>query len=505
MKTFNESLEFGKKLIAENLTESLSFFKSLNKSFPNNEEILFELGKICYILKDYNNAKVYFESIEKEKRTYHLYLLLAKTYKSLNNNYPSLKILLYLYKKYNKEAEIEKEIINLFLNIKKEDLAIKFLLKNNKSNKDLEIIISNYVNYIINKVANNEFGLVKNYIFKLISLFEKYTDKNEYLKIKNILLNEYEIGNKKIVLQSKPRILTVVLTNKCNLKCRMCDVYKKDYVIKDSIIQQIINLLPYLETVGWLGGEVFLYKDFINLLDIASKYNIKQSITTNGLLLTEQIIKKLCTYNLDLTISIDSIKKDIYENIRQGAKFETLLQNLELLKKYKKPNINLYINIVISKWNQDDNFYEFIDFAKKYNVSKLTYNVDYNEEENDLLLSKFNKFRDKILEAGLKDNIDIVITVPKFTSKEANKNSQSTKDKDFCLRPWKSFVIDIDGRIRSDCYCKFIYKITEKDNILSIWNGKEMIASRKNLLQYGKKNCVISCKNNDLNFQRFQI
>jgi len=45
-----------------------------------------------------------------------------------------------------------------------------------------------------------------------------YKDKRLY----NILLNEYEIATGAIILQSKPRVLKVTLTNNCNLKCIMC-------------------------------------------------------------------------------------------------------------------------------------------------------------------------------------------------------------------------------------------------------------------------------------------
>ena len=94
-----------------------------------------------------------------------------------------------------------------------------------------------------------------------MNIFKKNTEKNEYLREKNILLNEYEIGTNQIILKSKPRNLTVTLTNKCNLKCRMCYVWNHKYEINNKVIKNIISLFPYIETIVWIGGEVFLYKN----------------------------------------------------------------------------------------------------------------------------------------------------------------------------------------------------------------------------------------------------
>lgn len=503
---FDKQIELGKKLITDNIDEALVLFEKLKANFSNNKEVLFELGKIYYIKQNYIQAKKNLELIKKQDNNYHLNLLLSKIYKSLNQNFSTLKILINLYKK-SKNEEPEKEIVNLFLIKKQDSLAIKFLLKNNKKNIVLNNIIKFKLNDISKKVANNNFDKVEKEIKKLMNIFEKNTKKNEYLREKNILLNEYEIGRKQVVLKSKPRNLTVALTNKCNLKCRMCYVWKHNYKINDKVIKNIISLFPYIETIVWIGGEIFLYKNIDNLLDLANKYNMKQSISTNGLLLTEAIIKKFVSYNLDLTISIDSINKITYENIRIGAKFEDLLNNLKLIKKYSiNSKLNLAINVVLSKWNINENFYNFISFAKEYNVSKITYNIDTAEENNNIITDNFNtKYRKKILDAADKENIKIVITIPKYQSQTNNKKDYNIKKCDYCLRPWKSMVIDIDEYIKPDCYCKSLSKMDETKNILSLWNNENFVNFRKKMLEQGTGICKNICKNNKLDFQRFKM
>ena len=504
---FDEKIELGKKLTAINIDKALVLFEKLKANFSDKKEVLFELGKIYYIKQNYLQAKKNLELIKKQGNDYHLNLLLSKIYKALNQGFSALKILLKLYKS-SKNKEVEKEIVNLFL-IKKQDLlAIKFLLKNNRSNTDLNSIIKFQITNISKEVANDNFYKVKKEIKKLMNIFKKNTEKNEYLREKNILLNEYEIGTNQIILKSKPRNLTVTLTNKCNLKCRMCYVWNHKYEINNKVIKNIISLFPYIETIVWIGGEVFLYKNIDKLLILANKYNLRQSISTNGLLLTENIIKKFVSYNLDLTISIDSVNKVTYENIRQGAKFEDLIKIFKLIKKYSiNSKLNLAINIVLSKWNLNENFYNFIPFAKKYNISKITYSMDVTEENNNKIIDNFNtKYRKRILDTGIKENIKIVITIPQHQVQINKKNDyDSIKKYDRCLRPWKSLFIDIDEYIRPDCYCNSISRIDKTKNILYLWNSKNFVNFRKKMLKQGTNICKNICKNNSLDFQRFKM
>ena len=100
-----------------------------------------------------------------------------------------------------------------------------------------------------------------------------------------------------------PEVIDLSFDNICNLKCIMCENIKSvPWELPDNTKNEIIELMPYLEQVNWLGGEVFLYKHFDELFDIAHKYNVKQIISTNALLLSDKVIEKLVDYNVELSI-----------------------------------------------------------------------------------------------------------------------------------------------------------------------------------------------------------
>jgi hypothetical protein len=47
--------------------------------------------------------------------------------------------------------------------------------------------------------------------------------------------------------------------------------------------------MPYLEKIIWMGGEVFIYKGFEEMLDVGYSNNLFQEITTNAQNISESM------------------------------------------------------------------------------------------------------------------------------------------------------------------------------------------------------------------------
>lgn len=243
----------------------------------------------------------------------------------------------------------------------------------------------------------------------------------------NILLNEYEIAERKTVLKSKIRRLYCAVTSFCNIKCIMCDIEKHKWELPERAIEEIIELMPYLENVMWQGGEVFFYKHFEKLMDSANLNKVNQEIVTNGLLLNEKNIHKLVEYNVDLGISIDGLTKDVYEYIRVGANFDKLIDNIKLLKKIKLNNrlrkSHLRLNVLVMKSNIEQIEF-FPEFAAEYGFTRLCVNPfgpDFVSQENIFHYNKSDKFKYKIMNIKEKlfekckyMNIELVDSLPSY-------------------------------------------------------------------------------------------
>ena len=376
-----------------------------------------------------------------------------------------------------------------------------------------------------------------------IEILLDYYSKSKKLRAKNIFLNEAEILQKKIILKSKPRNIQVLLTNRCNLKCIICEVFSKQYTVSEKLISYIKENIPYLERIVWQGGEVFLYEKFDELMELAGKNKVFQDIITNGLLLNEERIEKLSRYNVNLNISIDAVDKETYEEIRSGGNFDILVRNLELLKKYKNINrgFQYKLGTVIINKNYEK-IDDIVSFAIKYNFKTIIFQKYTPYKDKTLSLSEkqlnytFNKIED-LKQKSEKGMIpieicsDIVLENKEDQIVVKNENSDNGigndtviennifhENKDccsnvyddintislekesnlFCYAPWSIVYMLMNDEIAFSCRCRSIKPFEyEKEDI---WNCKKVQEYRKNIVEKNLFECDI-CKEFGDNFK----
>ncbi len=341
--------------------------------------------------------------------------------------------------------------------------------------------------------------------------------------LKNKILNEIEVTKRKKILKSKPLSLTVVLTNKCTLKCKMCGFWDKswcdgkDFDITESRVIEIEKLLPYLDQITWTGGEIFLSKYFERLFNKASTYpHLKQMILTNGSLINEKWARKLTSTDITICYSIDGATKKTYENIRIGGKFEDLLRNIELINKYKEKcshKIVTGIQFTVMKTNYHE-MKKMLDFAKEHGFSFIrfypillledTENIFY---QNDLEAANYlENIHPQLIKKALQYKIELIYQLPEIEYFGCYKDQLSeprrtemikrfikNSDKDLlCYSPWRNMHIDND-RVRSECYCLQDIGDLKKNSIEEIWNGKNMQKYRKKIIKKCFDLCDYKC------------
>jgi MoaA/NifB/PqqE/SkfB family radical SAM enzyme len=335
---------------------------------------------------------------------------------------------------------------------------------------------------------------------------------------KNKILNELEIAQKKTILSSKIRRLSVTLSNKCNLSCIMCITHNVRWEIPRKTIEEIYSLFPYLEKVMWQGGEVFVLDYFEDMFTYALGFpNLKQSIVTNGQLITEQLAEKLVKNNVELTFSVDGITKDVYEYIRRGANFETLIRNINLISELKKQynsNIILNLNVAIMKSNCRQ-LERFIEFAKTHGFEfvcfmpihihlKTAEDIFTNQDMEALTF--ITEISPKIEAMAKEFGIRIENRLPRLVKESIKMNikidtnksiNQKNSAKLLCHIPWQQLLIDYDGTVRPDCLCKIEKSagdLLKNDSLEEIWNNKIIQDYRKKLINHDYKDlCNHDC------------
>ncbi|MFH1778343.1 MAG: radical SAM protein [Candidatus Omnitrophota bacterium] len=161
-----------------------------------------------------------------------------------------------------------------------------------------------------------------------------------------------------------PAFITFIPTWRCNSRCLMCEVWRKNLQQNEmsiSEIRTIFSQLGVLIGVRITGGEPFLRDDLAQIINLIIQENNPQiiHITSNGYL-TDQILKTIDSISepsrIHLKISIDAFGAE-HDKIRgipgAFAKAEKTLLELAKISKEKKIYIGINQTIVEEKALKD--------------------------------------------------------------------------------------------------------------------------------------------------------
>lgn len=162
---------------------------------------------------------------------------------------------------------------------------------------------------------------------------------------------------------------TFSVTYRCNSRCKTCNIWKIQKKIKVEEELKTDEWAKIIKSLGsapfWItisGGELFLRRDLIDIIQAMTEYNKPALITipSNGSLKGTfekirkilEILKKSDT-KLVINYSIDGIGEEHDEIRGLNGNWERVVENYWRTKELKKdyPNLTVGIHTVVSKWN----------------------------------------------------------------------------------------------------------------------------------------------------------
>jgi radical SAM protein with 4Fe4S-binding SPASM domain len=190
------------------------------------------------------------------------------------------------------------------------------------------------------------FGRKKSYsqmfhhLFYYISHIKYYSFLNSFILFKGIPLKELIILKYPTMLPDaiKPPILTIDLTDACDLQCQYCNnpvISHPRTTMNADVISKVLAQIEetQINRIRIGGGEPTLHPDFAHIMkEIASRTKFV-SIITNAQWSSPEVADELLGSNVDLIeISIDAGGKEIFEQSRIGASYDKLLKNIAYLR-----------------------------------------------------------------------------------------------------------------------------------------------------------------------------
>ena len=143
------------------------------------------------------------------------------------------------------------------------------------------------------------------------------------------------VGNEADRNVGLPRVLYLEATNRCNLRCKGCILYRGSWEPdRDVSLDELVTItdqLPNLERVFLHGiGEPLLNKELFEMIRYLKQRRVYVLFNSNGVLLDKRKQHDLIQAGLDeLRISLDAASAKGYRNIRNSDQFEQVVENLK--------------------------------------------------------------------------------------------------------------------------------------------------------------------------------
>jgi len=398
------------------------------------------------------------------------------------------------------------------------------LLKEIKTKNNFSFLFGLIINFIkiprFSYLLGSRLIRSQNY-FNLYEKFQIYLyfalHKIMYL-IGNILERRRTIKIAKDVLQgssentervpAKPEFIILDITHRCNLKCNICDI-RKDKPIEEFTTDEVKGLIT--QAIEWgvkefvlSGGEPFVREDIFDILEFVKEKNYHIGILTNGIVLTEDFIKRLLPYlgsgALSLSISLDALTPQIHDDIRgtEGC-FERTFNSLKILSELKKnyPAINFNTISIILNENLEE-LLSLANLLKSLNVNSIQFQPLLSN--NLIMKERSSRVKYWIPQERLPVLDRVIDTLVEFKKQNIYlvQNSEDnlrlvkkyfrsllTQDEIKCLYATKTMLIANNGDVTTcfDCYGN-----VRKNSLWVIYNSNEAERARKRV-----KNCRTPC------------
>jgi len=123
---------------------------------------------------------------------------------------------------------------------------------------------------------------------------------------------------------TRPVTVQAIVNEVCNYKCRYCEFWRLPNYLPEMSIQEwgnaILSLKNFLGKfhIEFSGGEPYLKKGFVDLLEFCHAQGVTWGVTTNGsAFMSDKVVQRTVRARpFNINVSIDSSRPDIHNYSR---------------------------------------------------------------------------------------------------------------------------------------------------------------------------------------------
>lgn len=284
----------------------------------------------------------------------------------------------------------------------------------------------------------------------------------------------------------------------CNGQCIYCftNSTNQKLLITNSQLEKAYSFFEQIKAteISIGGGEPFL-SDFTRVCS-GLKSDMRISVTTNGTVYNEEIVRMLKEKSIKVTISMDSLQLIYYETVRKGLLLSNILDTIQRLVKWPEIRSNLSLRTTLNVHNIAE-AKDIVDFCINNHIPRLkvnTTNLYGRAKNNRNLVLEFNEFLRtlKEIESYAKEFQDVLkMELP--IKKYLDGKTQS------CTLGNNSLYLAPDGGIYPCAFCEGhlcmgnIYEDSIENIIktVSIFTHKNSVCQSCPVRRYENEKCVL--------------
>ena len=166
------------------------------------------------------------------------------------------------------------------------------------------------------------------------------------------------------LLAARPVLAIFQINLRCNSACGYCDLPLNvgRYEMTREEIQRVFSCL-YRDGVRFVlvqGGEPLLRRDLPEILEDLSAIGLHLTLITNGTKLTPQLVEQLGRLPAAISVSLDTLDRVKYRQIRGADQLAQVLEGIALLQDFPHPK---FLTCIVSDVNRAE-VPEVVRFAR---------------------------------------------------------------------------------------------------------------------------------------------
>lgn len=268
-----------------------------------------------------------------------------------------------------------------------------------------------------------------------------------------------------------PNVINFEPASVCNLKCSMCWAFRasegreKHFMTLSEFSKVIDETSLFCSSIFFnFCGEPLLNKEICDMIKYAKGKRIYTELSTNAVLLDDNIISAIIGSGLDnMIISLDAVNIESYNSMRVGGDYQKVQENIKKLveakrlRKLSKPRLT--VQMILSKQNRDFKS-KFISTAESMNADIASIKSLYIDHQGGQ--DYVNKLKDEHFIDDVISRYNIVdgTFILKETGKCPNRRAP---------------VVASDGNIHICCfdiYGKIKVGNAFREGFMNVWKSK---------------------------------